>query len=240
VIVNFQNTTHFGADLSKLEEFHDLGVRIIQLTYNAQNLVGRGCTERNPGGLSNFGIEVVRRMNELGILVDVSHCAEPTSLDAVDASDRPIAITHGFAKALNEHDRGASDELIRAIGGNGGYVGIVLVPFFLTTDPVATLEHFVRHVDHVAGLIGAGHVGIGTDWAPPVPPRLQQMLTTEVERIGFRPEHRVDWSATIEGLDAWEDWPNITRALLTHGYSDDEVRGLLGANFLRLFRDVVG
>jgi len=140
---------------------------------------------------------------------------------------------------LHPHDRAASDDLIRAVGDRG-YVGIVCVLFFLTTDPDVTLDHFLRHVDHVAGLVGADHVGIGTDWAPPVPTRLQAMLAAEVERIGFRPEHRVDWSATIKDLDRYEDWPNITRALVEHGYSDDEVRGFLGANFERVFRDVVG
>ena len=239
VILNFQNTTHFGDDLDRLEQFYELGVRIIQLTYNSRNLVGDGCTERNASGLSRFGTSVVQRMNELGILADVSHCAEATSLDAVEASEQPIAITHGFAKALNEHDRGTSDELIRAVGERG-YVGVVLVPFFLTTEPKVTLEHFVRHVEHIAGLVGIDHVGIGTDWAPPVPPQLQAMLTEEVRRLGFRAEHRVDWGATIDELEDWSDWPNVTRALVGHGYSDDEVRGILGENFLRIFREVVG
>lgn len=239
VILNFQNTSHFGDDLAKLEQFHELGVRIIQLTYNARNLVGDGCTERHPSGLSRYGLQVVRRMNELGILVDVSHCAEPTSLDAVEASEEPIAITHGFAKALNEHDRGASDELIRAVGERG-YIGVVLVPFFLTDEPKVTLAHFVRHVEHIADLVGIEHVGIGTDWAPPVPVQLQAMLTAEVARIGFRPEHRVDWSATVEELDDWTDWPNITRALVDHGFPPDEVRGVVGGNFLRIFREVCG
>lgn len=239
IIINFQNTTHFGDDLGKLEEFYDLGVRIIQLTYNARNLVGDGCTERNPGGLSNFGISVVKRMNDLGILVDVAHCSRPTQLDAVEASERPIAITHGFAKAINDHDRGAPDDVIEAVGERG-YVGIVCVPFFLTTDSVARLEHFVRHVDHVAGLIGVDHVGIGTDWAPPVPKQLQAMLTAEVARIGFRPEHRVDWAATIEELPDYSDWPSITGALLERGFTGDEVRGIIGGNFLRIFAEVVG
>jgi membrane dipeptidase len=240
IILNFQNTEHFGNDLSVLGEFYERGVRIIQLTYNGHNLVGDGCTQADPKGLSSFGVEVVKRMNDLGILVDVSHCSEPTSLDAVEASAKPIAITHGFSKALNPHDRGASDDLLRAVGENGGYVGIVLVPFFLTTEPKVTLDHFVRHVDHVASLIGIDHVGVGTDWAPPVPTQLQALLTEEVRRIGFRAEHRVDWGATIEELPNWTDWPNITRALVDHGLSDDEVRGVLGGNFLRVFREVAG
>ena len=238
IVLNFQNTTHFGTDLGKLEQFYGLGVRIIQLTYNTRNFVGDGCTERNPSGLSLFGLDVVKRMNELGIVIDVSHCSEPTQFDAARASQRPIAITHGFAKGVYEHDRGASDEVLKAIGTEG-YVGIVAVPFFLTSEPQARLEHLVRHLDHVANLVGADHVGIGTDWAPPVPEQLQKLLTAGVEQIGFRKEHRVDWAATIAELQDYADWPNITVALVEAGYSDDEIRGFLGANFLRVFRDVI-
>jgi len=239
IVLNFQNTTHFGRDLGKLEEFYELGVRIIQLTYNTRNFVGDGCTERNPSGLSRFGLDVVKRMNSLGVLVDVSHCSEPTQLDAVRASSVPIAITHGFSKTVHAHDRGASDDVIKAVGTEG-YIGIVAVPFFLTSEPQATLAHFVRHLDHVAGLIGADHIGIGTDWAAPVPKQLQVLLTEGTRRIGFREELRVDWGATIAELATYDDWPNITRALVEAGYSDDEIRGFLGGNFLRLFRDVVG
>lgn len=240
VILNFQNTTHFGDDLEVLERFHALGVRIVQLTYNGRNLVGDGCTERNPGGLSLFGQQVVRRMNELGILIDVSHCSRATALDAVEASRHPIAITHGFARALNDHDRGADDDVIRAVAAGGGYIGIVCVPFFLSTEPEVCLEHLMRHVDHVAGLVGIEHTGIGTDWAPPVPERLQAMLTRGVAEIGFRPEHRVDWGATITELADYTDWPRITGALLAHGLREEEITGVLGRNFLRVFAEVVG
>jgi membrane dipeptidase len=239
IILNFQNTEHLGADLDALEEFYDLGIRSIQLTYNSHNLVGDGCMVRDPSGLSGFGVQVVNTMNELGILVDVSHCSHPTAFDALEASDKPIAITHGFAKALNGHDRGSSDDLIRAVGERG-YIGVVLVPFFLTKDPVATLDHFLRHVDHIVGLAGADHVGIATDWTPPMPPRLQAMLTATMQSLGFRPEHRVDWGSSVEGFSRWEEWPNITGALLAHGYSDDEVRGIIGGNFVRIFREVAG
>lgn len=240
IVLNFQNTTHFGEDLSLLERFHDLGVRIIQLTYNSRNLVGDGCTERNPGGLSSFGLDVVASMNDLGILIDVSHCSHRTAMDAAEASTAPIAITHGFAESLNPHDRGASDELIACVGERGGYIGIVTVPFFLTSDPDVTLDHFLRHVDHVASLVGIDRVGIGTDWAPPIPPRLQELLHAGLEKLKFRPEHNVDWGATIKDLDRYEDYPNITAALAEHGYAPDEVRGVIGGNFERVFRSAAG
>jgi membrane dipeptidase len=238
VILNFQNTTHFGTDLELLDQFYDLGIRVIQLTYNSRNFVGDGCTERNPSGLSNFGIQVVKRMNELGILVDVSHCSEQTGRDALEVSDRPIAVTHSFARALSDHDRGKSDDLLKLVGQDG-YIGVLLVPFFITPEPSATLDHFLDHVEHIANLVGVDHVGIGTDHSAPMPSPLIDVLDKEIKRMGFREEHRVDWAAYTKGFERWEHWPNLTEALLSR-FNEDEVRGIIGGNFLRLFREVVG
>lgn len=235
IILAFQNATHIGEDLENLDLFHDFGLRVIQLTYNERNLVGDGCTERNPGGLSRFGVSVVRRMNELGILVDTSHSSNRTTLDAVEVSERATAVTHSFARGLHSHDRGKTDDVIRAIGESGGYFGVLLVPFFLTSEPEATLDHFIRHFEHVVDLAGAEHVGIGTDWGQVHPKPLIDLLHEEMRRFGFREEHRVDFSAQTTGFATWEEWPNITRALVAHGYSERQVRGFLGENFLRVF-----
>ncbi|MFN2590793.1 MAG: dipeptidase, partial [Actinomycetota bacterium] len=140
VILAFQNATHIGDDLDRLDLFHRFGVRIVQLTYNSRNLLGDGCTERVQAGLSAFGVEAVGRMNELGILVDVSHCSDATSLDAIETSARPPAITHAFCASVNKHDRGKGDEVIRAIGEAGGYFGVCVVPFFIAVDPDPTLR----------------------------------------------------------------------------------------------------
>jgi membrane dipeptidase len=178
-------------------------------------------------------------MNELGILVDLSHCSEATTLDAIDTSTKPVAITHSFCKALSDHDRGKSDDVIRALGEAGGYFGILTVPFFITTEPTATLDHFVAHFDRVVDLIGPQHVGIGTDWGVHFPKPLVDMLNEEMARLGFREEHRVDWGATVEGFRDWREWPNITRALVSRGYSDEQIEGFLGGNFLRVFERAV-
>jgi len=239
VILGFQNSTHFGDDLGLLERFYRLGIRIVQITYNSRNLLGDGCTERNPAGLSYFGIAAIKRMNELGILIDVSHTSAPTTLDAVAASDRPIAVTHGFARAVHDHDRGQSDAVLRAVGREG-FVGVCLVPFFLSSNETPTLDDFLRHIDHIVSLVGVEHVGIGTDWAGPFPPALAAKLDGDMAGRGFRPEHRMRHSATIRGFDRWADWPNLTAVLLSHGFSDDEVRGLIGANFVRTFEAAVG
>lgn len=239
VILNFQNTTHIGDDLDKLDLFYELGLRIIMLTYNSRNLVGDGCTERVQAGLSSFGVEVVKRLNELRILVDLSHCGEPTTLDAIEVSEHPVAITHAFCRAISDHDRGKSDDVIRAIGDSGGYFGVCVVPFFITIDPAPTLDHWLAHVDRAVELAGAEHVGVGTDWGEDLPKQLIDLLNEEMRRFGFREEHRVDWAATVDGYRSWREWPNLTRALVDHGYSDEEIRGFLGENFKRVLADVI-
>ena len=240
VILNFQNTTAFGLDLNALDLFYDLGVRIIQLTYNSRNYVGDGCTERSDGGVSHFGLQVIRRMNERGILVDLSHCGLRTTLEGIQASTRPMAVTHSFSREVSPHDRGKTEEIMRALAERDGYFGVLIVPFFITPEPQARLEHFVAHVDRVVEIMGIDRVGIGTDWGAVFPKPLEALMDAEMVKFGFRPEHRTSWGARVEGFQSWREWPNITRALVWSGYSDAEITKLLGANFLRIFHDVVG
>ena len=240
VILNFQNTTAFGPDLNALDLFYDLGVRIIQLTYNSRNCVGDGCTERSDGGVSHFGLQVIRRMNERGILVDLSHCGLRTTLEGIQASTRPMAVTHSFSREVSPHDRGKTEEIMRALAERDGYFGVLIVPFFITPEPQARLEHFVAHVDRVVEIMGIDRVGIGTDWGAVFPKPLEALMDAEMLKFGFRPEHRTSWGARVEGFQSWREWPNITRALVWSGYSDAEITKLLGANFLRIFHDVVG
>lgn len=122
-----------------------------------------------------------------------------------------MAVTHSFFRELSPHDRGKTEEIMRALAERDGYFGVLIVPFFITPEPQARLEHFVAHVDRVVEIMGIDRVGIGTDWG-----------------------------ARVEGFQSWREWPNITRALIWSGYSDAEITKLLGANFLRIFHDVVG
>jgi membrane dipeptidase len=239
LILTFQNTTHFGDSLVRLEEFADLGVKIMQLTYNTRNLVGDGCMEADPQGLTDFGKQVVRKMNELGVVVDLSHVSERTSFDAVSVSDEPLAITHAMSKSVYEHDRAKTDEMIKAVGTDG-YVGVVCVPSFLTDEQPATLEHWLRHVDRFVELVGTDHVGIGTDWSPEFAPKLIELQNSEISKLGFREEHEIDFGAKLDGIDAWADWPKLLRALRNHGYSESEVEDLAGGSFVRFFGEVVG
>jgi membrane dipeptidase len=250
VIIDFQNTVAFGDSLDRIGLFHGLGLRMVQLTYNLQNLVGSGCTERYQGGLTYFGREVVQHLNEFRILVDVSHCSEQVGWDAIGVSSAPVIVSHSSSKAIAAHDRGKSDELARAIADQGGFFGVVVVPGFVKESPGATLDDFVRHVEHLVDVCGIDHVGIGTDKGGPgpttgtvvdYPDGLQRLPPGQFEWSGFREvEHRLTPDYNMEGFEDFSDWPNVTVALAQAGFNEDELRKLLGLNFLRVFRDVVG
>ena len=149
-------------DVSRVDVFHQLGVRILQLTYNLRNLLGDGCLEPDNAGLSGFGRDVVARMNELGILVDLSHCGRQTTLDAVAASKQPVAVTHSGCAAIADLPRNKTDEQLRRLADKGGVVGIYLMPFFRTSRQL-TAAAFVRHVEHAGRVCGEDYVGVGSD-----------------------------------------------------------------------------
>ncbi|HXX38452.1 MAG TPA: membrane dipeptidase, partial [bacterium] len=229
---------------------HNLGLRMVQLTYNLRNLVGDGCTETSQGGLSYFGREVVRRLNDARILVDVSHCSEQVGWDALKLSTAPAIVSHSTSKAVCYHDRGKTDELAKAIADRGGYFGVVVIPGFISEEPEVTLDAFVDHVEHLANVCGIDHVGIGTDKMGPGP-GTESLVTYPVtmpthapgtfDWVGFRPEeHRLTHDHVLRGYESLGDWPNLTVALAKRGFNDEDLRKILGLNYLRVFRDVCG
>jgi len=250
IILDFQNTLAFGEDLDRIDTFFNLGLRMVQLTYNLQNLVGSGCTEPHGGGLTIFGREVVRHLNEAGILIDVSHCNEQTAFDALKASTDPIIISHGSSKAVCYHDRSRSDELAKAVADRGGYFGVNIIPGFISASTEVTLDDFAQHVEHLVDLIGIDHVGIGTDKAGPgpgteslieYPENMPNQQPGTFEYSGFRrEEHRLTSNYHLKGYDNFGDWPNLTVRLAKRGFNEEELRKILGLNFLRIFREVVG
>ena len=229
-----------GAKLEDIENGYRLGLRMIQLTYNSLTSVGAGCTERTDAGVSLYGQKCIEKMNELGIIVDTGHCGRQTTLDACALSSQPVVASHTAVNALRAHDRCKSDEEIRAIAETGGVVGIATVPFFLAAGE-ATIEDFLNHIDYVKQLVGGEHWGIGSDCPLAVPAKLMEssMLAMTAD-LGFRKEHKIEPLATITGFETYLDFPNITRGLVSRGYSDEEVKAVLGGNVLRVFEAVCG
>lgn len=251
VILGVQNLNCLAGDLNNMELFYNLGLRIMQLTYNLRNLAGNGCTERRDEGLSEFGIKAIRKMNDLGILVDLSHCGIRTTLEAIEASKSPVAFTHTFCKAVHDHDRGKTDEELEALKKNNGYMGILILPDFITDKKKPSLEDFLDHIDHAIEILGTKKIGIGTDHGAYYLEQLGKLNREKrkkeieewgVDSNGWRRGHFKDEGPQpfVQGYRDWRDFPNITKALRLRGYSSEQIMDILGQNFLRVFRETVG
>ncbi|GII94028.1 dipeptidase [Sinosporangium siamense] len=238
VILGPQDTEMIGVDLDLLGTFHDLGVRILQLTYQRQNLLGAGCGEKTDSGLTHQGRRFVRAMNDLGILVDVSHCGQQTGLDAMDASDKPVVVTHSFCDALSPHIRAKSDDFLRRLGEQRGVIGVTTLSAFLyhPGEPRRRpdLARFVEHVSRIVDIAGVDHVAIATDYDETLTEamRAEQMKTKELKNL------LGDWpweQRRAVGMDDSSQFPNFTTALLDGGFTQKEVLKILGGNWMRVF-----
>jgi membrane dipeptidase len=239
VIIGLQNADEFRSP-DDVKLFHGLGMRCAQLTYNTQNLIGSGSTERVDGGVSDFGSEIIKRMNEIGMLVDVSHSGDRTTLDAIEISTKPIAFTHSNCRALNpNHPRLKTDEAIRKLTAKGGVMGITGVRNFVLGKEPTTIEHIVDHIDHVVKLSSIEHVGIGTDsdldGYDDLPAEFQKKL-----REGYKSSYSFREKIDIEGFDHPRKVFDLTEALIRRKYSDANIEAILGGNFKRLLLQVWG
>ena len=241
------NTQNIGAAIDGnpdgVEQLYNAGIRVGQLTYNSQNLVGHGCTDRVDAGLSNHGVEVIERMNEVGMVVDCSHCGRETTLDAVATSEDPIAYTHTFSKTLSDHDRGKSDEELTALREADGYVGVLAVPFFLEPEEEnAEFSQVFDHIDYIVEHVGIDRVGIGTDWGSwtsEIPEELYEGFMRTFKSLGFREEHGITIGRGFGPMQSYSDWSAIPKRLERRGYDAKERRKLLGENFLAFWERAV-
>lgn len=228
--------------LDHLQAAYDLGLRMMGLSYNVQNAVAGGLSDRFDGGVTAFGAEVIRKMNQLGIIVDMSHSSSQAALDACSLSKQPVVISHAAAKALRDVPRAKSDAVIRAIAATGGVFGIVTVPGFLSAGERPTIEAMLDHIDYVSQLVGWRHVAIGTDWPLQIDKQtLDETYPAMAREFNVRNEQSTPTQVqSLLGFDDYRDFPNITRGLVKRGYSDEQIRGILGENFLRVFENVCG
>jgi membrane dipeptidase len=235
MIFGFQDTKAIDGNLRMLAVYHALGVRIIQLTYNDENAVGCGCMTPADKGLTPFGRDVVAEMNRLGMLVDLSHCGYKTTMDGIEASKGPVAFTHANPLALAKSPRNKPDEAFKALAAKGGVAGVVRLPAWLTHHGQASVEDYLNAVDYLVDLIGIDHVGLGTDFMEEIP--VEIMLES---LKGISPENLEKYysSTIVEGFESAAEFPRVTEGLLTRGYSTEEVKKIMGGNFLRLFEKV--
>jgi membrane dipeptidase len=244
VLLHFQTASPFEQELRYVELFYRLGVRAALLTYNIRNLVADGCTERTDSGLSRLGVRLVKEMNRVGMVVDGSHTGLRSSLDAIEVSEAPFIFSHSGAKAVYDHARNITDEQIRACAATGGVIGVVGLPYFLGDAANPELETVVRHIVYIAELVGVEHVGIGMDYHEGVTPyatleeqeaRNRGRTTEGLWREGDFPPPPYRYAPEIETPAGMR---NLTAALLRHGFSYHETKGIMGENFLRVFHSV--
>ncbi|MET3288588.1 UNVERIFIED_CONTAM: membrane dipeptidase [Brevibacillus sp. OAP136] len=202
-----------GESMTYLRTLHRLGVRGMGLTWNNRNAIADGCLEPSAGGLSHFGREVIEEMNQLGMVIDVSHLAEPGFWDVLSITKQPIIASHSNARALFESPRNLSDEQISALIANGGVMGLALFPpFYREDNEAASIDDILRHVEHICGLGGIDHVAIGADF------------------------DGID--ATFPGLEHAGTYPLLVEALLKR-YQEAEVEKIMYKNWLRVFGNVL-
>jgi len=244
LIMGFQNARPIGDQLDRIDLFHRLGVRIIQLTYNNRNFLGDGCLEPADGGLSAFGRRAIERMNKLGIAIDLSHVGERTSLMAAEASARPVLATHANAKALANWPRNKSDDVIRAIAATGGTIGVSIYgPLLWNGMPghPPSLDDLVRQAEYVAGLVGIEHVSFGTDFYS-VRDTAAYCATADMESELTNPAaaaYAIEFGNKLPDryppdCRRLADLSRITDAFVGSGWSADDVKALLGGNLLRV------
>jgi membrane dipeptidase len=232
MVLGVQNAEHFRS-VKDVKAFYELGLRCSQLTYNTQNRIGSGSTDRADGGVSDYGEAIIKAMNEVGMLVDVSHCGDKTTLGAIEISPKPIAITHSNCRALNNHPRVKTDEAIKKLAAKGGVMGITGVRMFVSDKEPTTIDNIVDHIDHVKKLVGIEHVGVGSDadlaGYDKLPPEMQKQL-----RAAYKSSYAFRDKIDIEGFNHPKKMYDLVEAMIRRNYSDENIQAVLGGNFRRL------
>ncbi len=244
IIPGMQDSIPFERDLDLVRIFHKLGIRVMMPAYSRQNYLGAGCVEEIDYGLTAQGKKAVKEWNKLGILADVSHCGNQTAIDTAECSEVPIAITHATPSTLVEMNRAKSDAAIKAVAAKGGVIGqVVMSAFCERRDKMGTwptLVDFVDVIDYLVNLVGIDHVGLGLDLVPFWTakewdaPEHMDVAAGLVYPHKEPPFERV----YVQGFNGIQDTIKITEELVTRGYSDDDIKKILGGNWLRLLKQV--
>jgi len=245
ILPGFQYTAFLEENPERIEMFRQFGVRIMQLTYNNRSIFGDGCLEPGDAGLSKVGIAAVKKMNDLGVAVDLSHSGYRTTSDGIAESAKPVLITHAGCAGVYPHPRNKPDEILKSLADRGGYFGVYLMPYVVASATVPTREHVLNHVVHAINVCGADHVGIGSDGS------IQKTVLTAEQKsafdqdiarrkklgIGAPGEDRYPYVPDLNGPDHMEI---IATELAKRGQPAAVIEKVLGANFQRVIGEIWG
>ncbi|MFC1407260.1 MULTISPECIES: dipeptidase [Streptacidiphilus] len=246
VILHFQGGDPIENRLDYIDAYKSMGVNMIQLTYNVKNRIGDGCEERTDAGLSRFGLDVVKRLNEARIVVDCSHTGFRTTMETIEASERPAVFSHAGVRAVHPSPRNIVDDQIKAIAQSGGLVGANAYPPFVSGDRQPGLNQLIDHIKYVADLVGVDHIGLGLDYFSG-----QHPYSSDEDAAAFYQKYLEtgEWSPASyppppylypKGIETPDKAANLTEALVQAGFSTDEVQKIIGGNWMRVFREVWG
>ncbi len=248
IMLTYQDSKHFDS-VEDVNLFHGMGQRLSQLTYNYANRLGSGGFDNEDKGLTEFGLAVLKRMNEVGMAADVSHCSDKTTLDAIEASTKPVIITHANCRALNAgHPRAKTDDMLKKLAAKGGVMGIAEIRFMVKGEEPVTVEDFLNHYDYIIKIVGAEFAGIGTDFdletednPAYMEQRKKMFAQTDGERAKKYRMHTNDqFLVGIEGINHPKRTYDIVEGFVRRGYSDETIRLILGKNFLRATKEIFG
>ena len=242
VFFGFQNCSPIGDNIGLVEEIHKLGIVFMQLTYNNQSLLATGCYEDNDGGVTRMGKEVIKEMNKLGVVVDMSHSAEKSTLDAIKISSKPIAITHANPSFWFTAKRNKSNEVLKALANSNGMIGLSLYPHHLKDKSNCTLESFCEMTAKTADMIGVKHIGIGSDLCIGHPDSVVDWMRngkwTKKKDYGEGTSSDASFPKQPSWFEDARGFANLEQGLKKIGFKETEVNDILGNNWYNFYRGI--
>ena len=239
IIIGFQNASPIENNLDYIYTFNELNVKIIQFTYHERNLLGNGCYERVDEGITNFGIDAIKIMNEVGILIDLSHVGIVTTMETIDYSEKPIAITHANPKSYHNVPRNKTDEALKLMASKGGIVGVTAIAPFLKKGNASTVEDYVDAISYAVDLVGLDHVGVGTDFTQDQPEEFWRYIGSQ-QGTKF-PSTFTDVTTPSNypiNFETPDKFPVLIDTMGRKGFSSKEIAKILGLNWIRVFQEV--
>tara|TARA_B100000700_G_scaffold284985_1_gene338668 strand:- start:144 stop:1115 length:972 start_codon:yes stop_codon:yes gene_type:complete len=242
IFFGFQNCSPIEDNIDLVEKIHEHGCRFMQLTYNNQSLLATGCYEKNDSGITNFGREVIKEMNRVGIVIDMSHSAEKSTFDAIDISEKPIAITHANPFFWHSAKRNKSSELLKVLSESGGMLGLSLYPHHLKEGTNCSLESFCEMTARLSEIMNLEKIGIGSDLCLNQPDIVVEWMRngtwTKTKNFGEGNKNKPGFPKQPSWFKDARGFTNLKEGLLKTGFNENEVNGILGNNWFNFYKEL--